>query len=74
MYDTKLPFGTSKSLEIFHRLTQVVTRIMARQGFQTILAYLDDFVIIGDTKAECRLAYHELIRLLCELRFTINWE
>lgn len=47
---------------------------MARQGFQTILAYLADFVIIGDTKAECGLAYHKLIRLPCELCFTINWE
>ena len=49
LYDNKLPFGAFKSPEIFHRSTQVVTRIMARRGFCTILAYLDDFLIIGDS-------------------------
>ena len=58
LYDNKLPFGASKSPEVFHRLTQAVTRMMARRGFRTILAYLDDFLIIGDTKHECELAYY----------------
>ena len=53
--------GASKSPEVFHRLTQAVTRMMARREFRTILAYLDDFLIIGDTKHECELAYYELI-------------
>ena len=48
--------------------------MMARRGFRTILACLDDFLIIGDTKHECELAYYELIKLLTELRFSINWE
>ena len=74
LYDNKLPFGASKSPEVFHRLTQSVTRMMARQGFNTILAYLDDFLIIGDSKHECELAYCELIHLLSELGFGINWE
>ena len=47
---------------------------MARQGFNTILAYLDDFLIIDDSKDECELAYCELIHLLSELGFGINWE
>ena len=74
LYYNKLPFGASKSPEVFHRLTQAVTRMMARRGFRTILAYLDDFLIIGDTKHECELAYYELIKLLTELGFNINWE
>ena len=74
LYDNKLPFGAAKSPEIFHRLTQAVTRMMARRGFRTILAYLDDFLIIGDSKHECELAYSELILLLGELGFSINWE
>lgn len=48
--------------------------MMARRGFRTILAYLDDFLIIGDTKHEWELAYYELIKLLTELGFNINWE
>lgn len=47
---------------------------MARRGFHTILAYLDDFLIIGDSKHECELAYRELIRLLSELGFCVNWD
>ena len=53
LYDNKLSFGASKSLEVFHRFTQSVTRMMARQGFNTILAYLDHFLIIGDSKHKC---------------------
>ena len=74
LYDNKLPFWASKSPEVFHRLTQSVTRMMARRGFNTILAYLDDFLIIGDSKHECELAYCKLIPLLSELGFGINWE
>ena len=50
LYDCRLPFGAAKSPEIFHRLTQAITRMMERWGF-TVLAYLDDFLIIADTKA-----------------------
>lgn len=74
LYDCKLPFGAAKSPEIFHRLTQAITRMMDRRGFNTVLAYLDDFLVIGDTEQECKQAYHELIKLLGELGFTINWD
>ena len=47
---------------------------MARRGFNTVLAYLDDFLIIGDSRCECELAYNELVNLLSELGFIINWE
>lgn len=33
LYDRKLPFGASKSPEIFHRLTQAITRLMKHGGF-----------------------------------------
>lgn len=61
LYDCKLLFGGAKSPEIFHRLTQAVTRMMERRGF-TVLAYLDDFLIIADTKVECQKAYEELVQ------------
>ena len=59
---------------MFHRLAQAVTRMLARRGFRTILAYLDDFLIIGDTKHEFELAYYELIKILTDFGFNINWE
>ncbi|XP_022808832.1 uncharacterized protein LOC111345815 [Stylophora pistillata] len=46
---------------------------MERRG-STVLAYLDDFLIIADTKVECQQAYEALIKLLGELGFHINWD
>ena len=74
IYDCKLPFGASKSPEICHRLTQAISRFMTKRGFRTVLAYLDDFLIIGESESECEIVYNELIRLLGELGFKINWD
>jgi len=49
LYDTKLPFGAKRSPENFHCLTQSITRMMSRRGF-FVVTYLDDFLIIADTK------------------------
>lgn len=48
--------------------------MMARRGFNTVLAYLDDFLIIGNTRRKCELAYNEILNILSELGFIINWE
>lgn len=74
LYDCKLPFGAAKSPEIFHRLTQAITRMMDRGGYSSVLAYLDDYLIICDTEQECQQAYQDLIELLGELGFKINWD
>ena len=71
-FDTKLSFGAAKSCQIFSRLTSSVCRMMARRGFN-VFSYLDDFLVITDSKSECWLAFNELINLLSELGFTINW-
>ena len=44
--DTRLPFGTRRSVGIFHRLTQAVRCMMARKGYDLTIVYLDDFLII----------------------------
>ena len=56
-YDTRLPFGAKSSPEIFHRLTQSVRRMMVRQGFTSVVVYLDDFRVIAPTYKECQLAF-----------------
>ena len=72
LYDKRLPFGARASPMIFHRLTQATCRIMAHKGY-TVLAYLDDFLIIKPTHPHCRAAFDMLISLLECLGFTINW-
>ena len=73
LIDKRLPFGARKSPAIFHRLTQAVRRMMARRGFPNIVVYLDDFLIIDESKENCLLAMNVLLCLLGELGFWINW-
>ena len=57
LYDTRLCFGGRRAPGIFHRLTQSVKRMMFRRGFERIVVYLDDFLIISRSRAECELAF-----------------
>ena len=72
LYDKRLPFGARASPMIFHRLTQAACHMMANKGY-TVLAYLDDFLIIEPTQLRCRAAFNMLVSLLESLGFTINW-
>lgn len=71
-YDTRLPFGAKSSPEIFHRITQAVRHMMAKRSYHDTIVYLDDFLVIGTTRAECKQAYNTLLALLQELGFTIS--
>ena len=71
--DTRLCFGARLSPGIFHRLTQAVKRMMSRRGFDLIIVYLDDFLIISKNKEQCALALRVLIQLLRKLGFAIHW-
>ena len=64
MRDTKLPFGAKLSVGVFHRLTQAVKRIMARKGYDQIIVYLDDFLIIAESKEKCAEALNSFLQLL----------
>ena len=72
MYDDKLPFGAKASPTIFHRISQAVKRMMYRRGFMMVVAYQDDFLVIGHTQSECDMAWRALIKLLEDLGLDIN--
>ena len=72
LYDTRLCFGGRRSPGIFHRLTQSVKRMMFRRGFKGIVVYLDDFLIVSQSRAECELAFTTLRELLLDLGFQIS--
>lgn len=72
-YDTRLPFGAKSSPEIFHRITQAVRRMMARRAFDSVVVYLEDFLVIAPTQQACQLAYSTLFPLLQDLGFSISW-
>jgi len=73
LYDKKLPFGSAKAPQIFQRLSSAVCRIMKnRYGF-TVLAYLDDFLVIEENFNRCLQGMNTLLIVLRELGFYINW-
>ena len=68
--DTRLPFESKHSPEIFNRLTQAVRRIIAKKGYNAVVVHLDDFLVIGETKEACQAAFDALFSLLQNLAFT----
>lgn len=73
MHDSRLMFGARLSPGIFHQLTQAVRRMMAHKGFDSNVAYLDDILLINQTKEECYAQTKELMSLLRSLGFAINY-
>ena len=71
LVNTRLPFGGRSAPGIFHRLTQAVRHMMKWRGF-LVIVYLDDFLVIGATEAECQQAYDTLFNLLTDLGFQLS--
>ena len=46
---------------------------MARRGYGCIIVYIDNFLVIGSTLAECQEVFDCLIQLLQDLGFDISW-
>lgn len=74
LFDVRLPFGAQKGPQIFHRLSQAVKRMMARRGYNEVIAYLDDFFFVAETYERCQEIQRELISLLIKLGFCISWK
>lgn len=74
LYDVKLPFGARASPTIFHRISQAVKRMLQRRGYDLVVAYQDDFLVIGETYEQCLEVWLELINLLLKLGFEINFK
>lgn len=72
-YDTKLPFGASKSPSIFQCLSSAVCRIMKAKFNILVISYLDDFLIISNSYNECKSALQKLLFILRQLGFHINY-
>ena len=72
--DNHLCFGVSCVPVIFNRHYNAVVHMMARRGYLAIVNYLDDFVIIGNTHAECQHGLITLFNLLHSLGFNISWK
>ncbi len=74
MYDAKLPFGARTSPTIFHRITQAVKCMLQRRGYEAVVVFQDDFLVIGRTYDECLRVWLDLINLLLRLGFDLNFK
>ena len=68
-----LAFGVGPGPSIFTKLLKVPLTTLIRLMI-LIIAYLENFLIIGRTKEEVIQANDSTLFFLMQLGFTINWE
>lgn len=73
LFDTRLPFGSNRGPQCFHRLSQAIRRCMVRRGFKGTVTYIDDFFLAAPTFAECKKWMLVLLQLLRKLGFRISY-
>lgn len=73
LFDARLPFGSAKACQIFQRISNSFARMLKRRGV-ACTNYLDDILLICDTKSKAWLALDLAINLLTQLGFQINWD
>jgi hypothetical protein len=72
LVDSRLPFGASMSCQIFQRISDAISRMMARRNL-AVVCYLDDMICVAETELECLSVFNTLIELLERLGLDINW-
>jgi hypothetical protein len=72
-YDCRLPFGASRSCKVFQAISNSIVRILDRHNFRCI-SYIDDFLVIGESKLECQKALDFLLKLIPMLGLEVNWD
>jgi len=71
LLETCMPFGLSPACGIGATFTSAVVRLMRSKGY-TVVGYLDDFLVIGNTYEECLRGHEYLIWLLRDLGMPVN--
>ena len=72
--DTRLSFGLKCSMLHFQRLTMLVRLMLRRRGFTSILVYVDDFLVITESKRKCNLIWRKLNKMLNSLGLSVKKE
>src|SRR5690606_36165993 len=67
-----LPFGLSSAPWIFTKLVRQVVRLCRSRGIR-LMAYLDDFIILGSSYEECRSHTCFVMDLLKQLGWLVNY-
>lgn len=70
---TCLPNGLSSAPYIFTRLMKVLFTTLRKNGHLSVF-YLDDSLLLADSKLNCKQNIHETIKVLEMAGFTVNWD
>lgn len=73
LVDTRLCFGLKCAPFIFSTLSDFVIRCLHRRGIYDVFCYLDDYIILGESFEACQQLQMQVVHLLIELGFYINW-
>lgn len=68
-----LPFGLSSAPWAFTKLMRVVVAVLLKNGLRLVI-YLDDILIVADSKAAARLTVDQVKSLLQSLGFVLSSE
>ena len=69
---TCMPFGLSSAPYVFTKIIKPVISFLHQQNI-CVMAYLDDFLIMAESKQVCRESTAVVVNLLCNLGFIINF-
>lgn len=64
LYDTHVCFGLRCSPYLFTQVSNFILRCLKRRGFNASIVYLDDFLVLGNSRQECENAQQTLISIL----------
>ena len=73
LVDSRMSFGTRRGPLTYQKLSKAITRIMNKAGFNRVLGYLDDWLILEQNYEDCLKAQNYLITLLRCLGLAVNF-
>lgn len=65
--------GISRAQRIFTNIMKLVFAVLNQMGFQST-SYINDSLLVGDSKDECISNVTETVSLMKKLGFIINWK
>lgn len=69
--DTRLCFGLNTAPWVFTQFNQALIWMAKKLGIESIVGYIDDFLIVANSKEECRTQYDKFCGLLASLGFEV---
>ena len=69
--DSALPFGLRSAPKIFSALADALEWLVRREGVESVMHYLDDYLLVAKTKAGCRDALQILLQIFERLKVPV---